>query len=177
MNASMKPASIAPLFVETGNPMRIFKHLLIGVFLLIFASIATAAERKAVYDLTSGDAGRIESRLLNGIKFLSDYYKKQGDEFKAVVVVSGKSYKFFIDDLANSPYKDEKELVEIQKKLRPLIKELHEDYGVRFDMCGAGMKMRKIKAESLYSFVHSDKAKPIYLINWQNEGYAYMPMP
>ncbi len=156
--------------------MRNFKFLLLGIFLLSFTGLAQAAERKAVYDLTSGDAEKIESRLLNGIKFLKDYYEKQGDEFKAVVVISGKSYKYFIDDINDSPYKGEKDLIKAQKKLRPLIKELHEDYGVRFDMCGAGMKARKIKAESLYSFVNSNKAKPIYLINWQNEGYAYMPM-
>ena len=171
-----KPDSIQPLLTSTGLHMRSSRIFLIGLLLLAFSSVSNAADRKAVYDLTSGDAERIESRLLNGIKFLSDYYKKQGDDFKAVVVISGKSYKFFIDDLANSPYKDDKDLIEAQKKLRPLIKELHDDFGVRFDMCGGGMKRREIKAESLYSFIHTDKMKPIYLINWQNEGYAYMPL-
>jgi uncharacterized protein len=156
--------------------MRSVRFVLIGFFILAFSSVCSAQDRKAVYDLTSGDAEKIESRLLNGIKFLTDYYKNQHDEFKAVVVISGNSYKYFIEDLENSPYKDEKDLLEVQKKFRPLLKELNDDYGVRFDMCGAGMKARNIKAESLYSFVHSDKAQPIYMINWQNKGYAYMPM-
>jgi len=93
-----------------------------------------------------------------------------------VVVISGKSYKFFIEDLENSPFKDEEELVEIQKKFGPLLLELNDEYHVRFEMCGAGMRSRNIKAESLYSFVHSDKPKPVYLIDWQNAGYARMPI-
>ncbi len=154
---------------------------LVGILCLVMANATYAGDkhhddvRKAVFDLRSGDAEKIESRLLNGIKFITAYYKKENTEFKAVVVISGKAYKYFVEDLQNSPYKDDKELVEIQKKLRPLIKELNDDYGVRFDMCGAGMKSRDISAESLYPFIHSDKAQPIYLINWQNEGYAYMP--
>ena len=146
------------------------------LFVLVLAGNVLAEERKAVFELTSGDAERIESRLLNGIKFLDAYYKEQGDEFKAVVVISGKSYKYFIEDLKHSPYKDDMDLIEIQKRFRPLIRELNDDYGVRFDMCGVGMKQRGIKAETLYPFVHSNKAQPIYMIDWQNQGYAYMPM-
>jgi uncharacterized protein len=156
--------------------MRSTKFLLLGIFFLTLANVSHADERKAVYDLTSGDAEKIESSLLGGIKFLANYYKKQDIEFRAVVVISGKSYKYFIEDLANSPFKDEQDLVEVQKILRPLLQELNDDYGVRFEMCGAGMRARNIKAESLYSFVHSDKPKPVYLVNWQNAGYAYMPV-
>jgi len=54
---------------------------------------------KAVFDLTTGDSQRIENRIINSIKGLSEYYKNQQKEFKAVVVVSGKSYKYFIQDL------------------------------------------------------------------------------
>ncbi len=152
-----------------------------GILCLTISSITHADEkghvevRKAVFDLRSGDAEKIETRLLNGIKFIAGHYAKENTEFKAVVVISGKAYKYFIEDLKNSPYADDDELVEIQKKLRPLIKELNDDYGVRFDMCGAGMKSRGISPESLYPFIHFDKAQPIYLINWQNAGYAYMP--
>jgi intracellular sulfur oxidation DsrE/DsrF family protein len=144
--------------------------------LLLASSFSQAGERKAMFDLTSGDAERIEQRIVGAIKILSNYYKKEGDEFKAVVVISGKSYKYFIKDLDNSPYKGDKELATAQKKLEPMLLELHEKYGVRFDMCGAGMRSRDIKAETLYSYVHTDKMKYVYIINWQNEGYAYVPI-
>lgn len=155
------------------------KILLLSLLLFAgysFANESLAETKKAVFDLTSGDNEKIEARIVNNIKFLSDYYGKQKIEFKAVVVISGKSYKYFIEDLDNSPFKDDKELLAAQKKLRPLLKELNDNYSVRFDMCGQGMKARKIKAESLYSFVNSDKMKYVYLVDWQNEGYAYIPI-
>ncbi|MBE9539477.1 MAG: DsrE family protein [Proteobacteria bacterium] len=154
--------------------MTTFKILLLS--LILFSSFSQAGEKKAMFDLTSGDAERIEQRIVGAIKFLSNYYEKEGDEFKAVVVISGKSYKYFIKDLDNSPYKGDKELAMAQKKLEPMLLELHEKYGVRFDMCGGGMRARNIKAESLYSYVHTDKMKYVYIINWQNEGYAYVPI-
>ncbi len=144
--------------------------------MLVVSSFSRADERKAMFDLTTGEVGRIETRIVGTIKYLGDYYKKQGDEFKAVVVISGKPYKYFIQDLANSPFKDDKALAAAQGKLKPMLLELHEKYGVRFDMCGAGMRSRNIKAESLYPFVHTDKMKYVYLVNWQNEGYAYIPI-
>lgn len=154
--------------------MKTLKILLLS--LIFFSSFSLAGERKAMFDLTSGDAERIEQRIVGAIKFLSNYYNKEGDEFKAVVVISGKSYKYFIKDLDNSPYKGDKELAAAQKKLEPMLLELHEKYGVRFDMCGGGMRSRNIKAESLYPYVHTDKMKYVYIINWQNEGYAYVPI-
>ncbi len=156
--------------------MRFLYTTLFAFISLPWAGASFAEERKAVFELTSGDAEKIESRLLNGIKHLDAWYKEQGDEFKAVVVISGKAYKYFIEDLKNSPYQGDKELAKIQKRFRPLIKELNDDYGVRFDMCGAGMKARGIEAKSLYPFVHTNKVQPVYMIDWQNQGYAYIPM-
>lgn len=155
--------------------MRKNAFLLVAVLLLGFTGIAQAEDKKAVYDLTSGDAEKIESRLLGGIKRIAVYYKEQGDTFKAVIAISGDSYKYFVEDIASSPFKDDEALILVQKKLAPLLRELAEDYDVRFEMCGAGMKARKIAPESLYSFVNTDKIKPVYMIDWQNKGYAYMP--
>jgi uncharacterized protein len=147
-------------------------------FLIVWmlSSTAIADERKAVFDLTTGDSERIETRIISSIKALSKHYEKQGDQLKAVVVISGKAYKYFIEDLANSPYRDDEAVARVQNTLKAGFKELHEQYGVRFDMCGQGMKMRNIKKESVYPFVNTDKSKYVYLIDWQNEGYAYIPI-
>ena len=156
--------------------MKNTKSLFLGILILSFCNVSLADERKAVIDLRSADPEKIEVRLLGDLKYLSDYYAEQGHDFKAVVVISGKSYKYFIEDLANSPYKDEKELVAIQNKFRPLIQELNDDYDVRFEMCEVGMKSRNIKAETLYPFLTSDKSQPVLLIDYQSAGYAYLPM-
>ncbi len=149
-------------------------------FLLLTLILASAAvfaeERKAVFDLTAEDPERIEQRIIDSIKGMHDHYRSQGIEFKAVVVISGKSYKYFVEDLQNSPYKGDTGLAELQKKFQPAFAELHDRYGVQFDMCGVGMKARGVEASSVYPFVNTDKSKYIYLIDWQNAGYAYIPI-
>jgi len=144
--------------------------------LLLVAATAIAEERKVVFDLRAGDPGRMEDRLVGDIKYMADHYEKQGIDFKAVVVISGRAYKYFIDDLDNSPYKEEEGISELQDKFRPMFKELSEDYGVTFEMCTVGMKILNIKPESLYSYVNSDKLQAVYLIDWQSQGYAYVPV-
>ena len=154
--------------------MKYFKTLIAS--LILMTGYAHADDIKVVFDLTTGDAKRIENRIIGNIKYLSTHYAKENSNLKSVVVISGKAYKYFVQDLANSPYKEDKNLAEVQKKIQPLLQELVDKYQVRFDMCGAGMKARNIEAKSVYSFVHTDKMKYVYLIDWQNKGYAYIPI-
>jgi hypothetical protein len=93
-----------------------------------------------------------------------------------VIVISGDAYKYFIEELAESPYATDKSAIEIQPKFRAVFKELNDDYHVTFKMCSAGMKARGIKPESVYQFVHADAIKDVYLIDAQNDGYAYIPV-
>lgn len=154
--------------------MRYLRYLL-ATFLFVSAA-SFAEERKAVFDLTTDDPERIEQRIIGAIKQMHKHYQSQDIDFKAVVVISGKAYKYFVADLANSPFSDDKALAEKQKEFQTAFAELHERYGVRFDMCGVGMKRKGIKAEMVYPFVNTDKSKYIYLIDWQNAGYAYVPI-
>ena len=70
----------------------------------------------------------------------------------------------------------DKAAIEMQPKFRPLLQELNDNDHVTFKMCSVGMKARAIKKETLYPFVHADMMKNVYLINAQNEGYAYIPV-
>ena len=156
--------------------MNIARVLLSGLIFFALTGTALAEERKVVFDLRSGDPARIEARLVEDIKYMTNHYRERDIEFKAVVVISGRAYKYFIEDLENSPYKDETELVELQSKFRPIFEELNEDYGVTFEMCEVGMSDRNIEPETLYSYVNSDKLQAVYLVDWQNAGYAYVPV-
>ena len=156
--------------------MRLLQTAVCFLLVALSAMAFAADERKAVFDLTTGDAKRIETHVIGAIKDLSDYYAKEGSDFKAVVVISGDAYKFFIDDLERSPYKDDTDLKAVRAKLKPMLEELHVKYGVRFDLCGQGMKMRNIHPDTVFPFVNTDKSKYVYLINWQNAGYAYIPV-
>ena len=144
-------------------------------FLFSF-SVLFAAEQKAVFDLTTGDAATIEKHLVKNIEGLARYYKANDITFKTVVVISGNAYKYFVQDIEHSPFKGEAELVGTQKKLAPLLAKLHREYQVEFDMCQAGREARNIDMKVLYDYVQSDKNKSVYLIMWQNRGYAYLPV-
>jgi len=156
--------------------MQVFKRLTLGLVLLIAALNAAAEERKLVYDLKSGDADEIVFALFDDIKRNTAHYAERGIEFKAAVVISGQAYKFFVADIANSPFKDDPELPAIQAKFRPILEELVADYGVEFNMCIVGMQRRKLTADLLYPFIDATKSQPVYLADYQADGYAYLPL-
>lgn len=154
--------------------IKLFKSFI--VLLLLGSSTLYADSAKVVYDLTSGDITKIKKHLIKSVNAVSDYYKSQNKEFDATVVISGDAYKFFIQDLKNSPYADDVELQKMQAEIKPLLEKLHSNKHVVYNMCESGMKARKIKKETLYKFVYADAMKSVYLINAQNKGYAYMPI-
>ena len=143
---------------------------------LLGASTIYADEAKAVYDVTSGDSVKIEKKMIKNIKNVSLHYKGQNKELKIIVVISGDAYKYFISDLSDSPYSKDKSAIEMQPKFISEFKELNEHYNVTFKMCSAGMKARGIKPKTVYKFVQTDAIKNIYLIDAQNDGYAYVPV-
>ena len=154
--------------------MKIFKIILVGLLLSMTSLIA--AEQKVVFDLTTGDETKIAKHLIRTVEGLATYYKANDIDYKVAVVISGKAYKYFVDDLNNSPFKGKLKVAKAQKSLAPLLEKLHSEYGVEFDMCKAGMTARGIDQKVLYNYVKSDLNKSVYLIKWQNEGYAYMPI-
>lgn len=156
--------------------MRVMKRLLVGLLLMSVAALASAEERKLVYDLKLGNAERIVGYLFDDIKYNAAYYTEHGHDFRAAVVISGQAYRFFVEDIDNSPYKDDPELRAIQAKFRPILEELVTDYGVEFRMCVIGMERQGLTADLLYPFVEAEKSQPIYLTDYQADGYGYLPL-
>jgi intracellular sulfur oxidation DsrE/DsrF family protein len=154
--------------------MNILKSLLI--VLAIGGSTLYAESAKVVYDLTSGDIVKIKKHLIKSVNAVADYYKDEKKEFNAIVVISGDAYKYFVEDLNDSPYNKSTELKQLQPELKILFAELQRSKHVTFNMCATGMRARKIKKETIYKFVNAEMMKSIYLINAQNDGYAYMPI-
>lgn len=154
--------------------MNLFTKLFVA--LLLSMGYAYAETVKVVYDLTTGDSKKIEKHLINSIGAVAEYYKKEQKELKVIVVISGNAYKYFVSDLKASPYKEDKDAIEVQENFSPRLQKLHDTYGVTFNMCSVGMKARKIERSSLYKYVHADAMKSVYLIDAQNDGYAYMPV-
>jgi len=153
--------------------MRMFKTVILGI-LLSLGTLA-AAEQKVVFDLTTGDADKLEKGVVRTINGLVDYYEANNIDYKIAVVISGKAYKYFVEDLKNSPYKGKMKVARAQKRLASKLQKLHLK-GVEFDMCQSGMKMHGIDKKVLYNYVVTTKNKSVYLVEWQNRGYAYLPV-
>ncbi len=147
---------------------------LILYFLIGLATLHANNHHKVVFDLTSGQDIIVEKALFNIIKNIKSYYKQK--DIDVAVVISGDSYKYFIKDIKNSPYSDDSDIIALQPKLEPKLQELNDKFKVKFYMCSYGMTSRDIPEESLYNFVKAEKTKSIYLIELQNDGYAYIPI-
>jgi intracellular sulfur oxidation DsrE/DsrF family protein len=132
--------------------------------------------RKAVFDLTTGNMKTFEQRILSGVARYTAHYQGMMQEFDAVVVIHGNAFKFFVKDLANSPYKDQKELVKANKDLKIRIAAASDIYEVEFLMCEANMLKEKLTQEDIYPFVKIVPSSSMGLIEKQNEGYAYIPV-
>jgi intracellular sulfur oxidation DsrE/DsrF family protein len=144
--------------------------------LVIFKISLADDSPKAVINLTTGDINKFKMYLLSGLANSAEYYKNNLKDLKVVVIIHGDAYKFFIKDLQNSPYKDDKSLAENQKEIQSKLEYLNKNYGVRFQMCQQGMKSRKIDSKTLYPFVELIENAFIGLVDWQNNGYAYVPI-
>ena len=143
--------------------------------LLALTSLLFSAEHKVVFDLTSSDFTKIEKSLIGNINLLKAHYLENGDTFKVAVVISGGAYRYFIENIDASVYKEDTQLKNIQKVLREKLEGLAST-GVKFEVCSVGMKKRNIKQENMYRFVIPAFNKTDALIRWQNRGYAYIPI-
>lgn len=158
------------------------------ILLIVLASIPIMAtnidvessekvvSKKVVFDLTTGDFKTFEQRILSGVARYTAYYEGNLQELNAVVVIHGDAYKFFVKDLAHSPYKDQLALVKVNNDLKKRIASTADIYGVEFLMCEANMRKAKLTEKDIYSFVKLVPSSTMGLIDKQNDGYAYIPV-
>jgi len=153
--------------------MSMIKSVLLGLLLTGISLFAT--EQKVVYDLTTGSPDLLEKGLIRSIDGLVDYYDTNKIDYKIVVVISGKAYKYFVADLKASPYRGKMKVSRAQKRLAPKLQKLSAA-GVEFEMCKAGMEALDINPSTLYPYVKAELNKSVSLVKFQNEGYAYLPV-
>ncbi|HEX5670080.1 MAG TPA: DsrE family protein [Sulfuricurvum sp.] len=132
--------------------------------------------KKVVFDLKTGDTAVFEKTILSGIAVHKAHYEGKLQELDVAVVIHGDAYKFFVKNLAASPYKNEKALIDAHDVLAKRISSAVENYQVHFIMCEATMKKLNIDQKNVYDFVTLTPNSTIGLIDKQNEGYAYIPV-
>lgn len=165
--------------------MRIYKNILMLLAMLLMTPVLLSAvdtqedeaiTKKVVFDLTTGNLKTFEQRILSGVARYTAYYEGHMQEFDAVVVIHGDAYRFFVKDLAHSPYKNEKKLVAANKDLKKRIEAAVDIYNVELLMCEANMKKAGLTEKEIYPFVKLVPSSTMGLIDKQNEGYAYIPV-
>lgn len=148
----------------------------IVLFLMLVGILQAQEVHKVVYALTTADIKTFEQRVLKGIVFSKDYYENSSKKLDAVVIIHGGAYKFFLNDLSKSLYKNEKEVIKAQASLKNSLEILSDRYKIKFLMCNVGATQRKLNRENIYSFVKMTPSAVIALIEMQNSGYAYVPI-
>jgi len=148
------------------------------LFLLAGSLLANENIKKSVvFDLTTGDLETFKVHILRAIPKLKSYYESKMQELKVVVVIHGSAYKFFVKDLAHSPYLNDGVLVKANDNLKKRISAANELYEIEFIMCEVGMEHQRLHKKEIYPFVKFVPSPSIPLIDMQHEGFAYIPVP
>lgn len=145
--------------------------LLIGTF-----AFAEKPTQKIIVDLTTGNIETVKSRFIKGVANTIDHFKERGDTVETVVIIHGEAYRYFVRDLDGSRYSTEIELYNNQKELLDGFAKLSQKYHIRFEVCSVGMKKNQLTHKMFYEFVHLSPSAQISLVEWQNKGYAYLPI-
>lgn len=148
------------------------------LLILSISALLNAEEglKKVVFDLTTGNPDVFEKTILSGIPVHKTYFENKMEELDVAVVIHGDAYKFFVKNLASSPYKNDKELAKVHEMFGKRLASSAENYKVNFLMCEATMKKLNIGKENVYDFVNLTPNSTIGLIEKQSEGYGYIPV-
>jgi len=152
------------------------KKILLIVSLLFSLAQAEDESAKVVYDLTTKNLAKFERNILKGIVFNKTLFANQLKELDVAVVIHGGAYRFFVQDLDSTIFKNDDKLQKAYKELKKRIASMADTYDVEFLMCGAAMQRNKLTKKDIVPYVTIIPNSTIGLINKQNEGYAYIPV-
>lgn len=152
------------------------KKIILILALLFGLAQAEDESAKVVFDLTTKDLAKFERAILKGIVFNKQLYANQLKELDVAVVIHGGAYRFFVQNLDSTIFKDDKKLQKSYKELKQRIATMADTYDVEFLMCGAAMKRNKLTKQDIVPFVTIIPNSTIGLIKKQNNGYAYIPV-
>jgi hypothetical protein len=135
-----------------------------------FADLKKDTEIACLYHCDFGDPHRFGQMLTNMNNHLS-VYEFDDMKVKLVIVTHGAGVKFFIDDLAGTPWANDKIDPELYKRFTGLSK-----FGVEAYLCEITFKrnnidLGKAKKDSFLKFVPSGVATVAAL---QGKGFAYL---
>jgi intracellular sulfur oxidation DsrE/DsrF family protein len=143
---------------------------------MAFVGLLNADEESAklVLDLTTSSVDNFDRNILQSIAYNKTHYANSLKELDVTVVIHGSAYKFFVKELNNTVFKDDKELIKVYKDLKKRVATMADTYEVEFLMCRAAMKRYNLTKSDIVEFVTIIPNSTIGLIDKQNEGFAYL---
>lgn len=128
-------------------------------------------EVKVIFDITTGDAKKLMSRLGLIIE-TRDGMVKQGVTPHFVLAFRGPASLFIQKDQSRVKLED----VEMMEKIQQKLKEMSEDKSFSLAQCAVANRYLKIKNEDTIPEVRVVGNSFISMAAYENKGYAYIPI-
>lgn len=128
-------------------------------------------EVKVIFDITTGDAKKLLSRL-GLIEETRDGMLKQGVTPHFVLAFRGPASLFIQKDQSRVKLED----VELMEKIQLKLKEMSKDKSFSLAQCAVANRYLKIKNEDTIPEVHVVGNSFISMAAYENKGYAYIPI-
>jgi len=128
------------------------------------------ASGKAVFDVNSGDAGKL-ALYLSVIKETHEGLVKQGVKPDLILAFRGPSVLLISTSRDKVPTEQQAKYDEVAK----LIKEL-KGLGVKLEACSVATRFMKVDNATIYPEIKVIGNTFISLIGYQEKGYAYIPV-
>ena len=134
-------------------------------------ALSGLSEVKIIFDITTGDAKKLLSRL-GLIEETRDSILKQGVTPRFILAFRGPASLFIQKDENRVKLED----VEIMEKIQAKIKAMSKDKSYRVAQCAVANRYLKIKNEDTIPEVEVVGNSFISSGAYQNKGYAYIPI-
>ena len=128
------------------------------------------ADTACVYHCDFGDPGRFAQQLRNISNHLA-VYNLDPRALKIVIVAHAAGIKFFLTDLAATPWEEEQIDPELEKRMKTLAKYGVEVYLCRVTFANLNIDTARARSDSYIKFVPSGIATAAAL---QGKGFAYL---
>lgn len=146
------------------------------IWMMLSSLYGAEGAKKVVYDVTTGSFEKFTQVIASGIVFQKNHYESKMEDLQAIVVIHGEAYRYFLKSLNNTPYTNDKVLDKNHSELIKRLESLSKYYGVKFEICGIGIRKRQIKEDQVLPFVEIIPSSTTGLIDAQDAGYAYVPV-
>ena len=134
-------------------------------------SLSGLKEVKVVFDITTGNAKKLLSRL-GLIEETRDTMVKQGVTPHFVLTVRGPASLLMQRDQSRISLDD----LPVMEKIQEKIKEMSKDKSYELSQCSVANRYLKIKNEDTISEMRVVGNSWVSLAAYQNKGYAYIPI-